>query len=279
VQTIDIAPTVLRFFDIDPSPDMHGRDLSSLDASSVPRVGVLFGLHGGHVNVTDGRYVYMRASANIENKPLQEFTLMPTHMVSRFSVEELQGWAQAPPFSFTKGLSLISTAVAPSLNINPWHHGTLLWDLTEDPGQTRPLVDDSVELKMLGILLDLMHQSDAPVSQFERLGLPAIGPASVEHLRARLDRERATRMLEELPREADIEHEEIATGSLHELLASPRVRQVIVERIPWLAHTELVMAGTQLSLLGLARMGTIPWRDLEETLAELSELLGGTEPQ
>ncbi len=273
-QTIDIAPTVLRFFEIDPSPDMQGRDLSTLDALSVPRVGVLFGLHGGHVNVTDGRYVYMRASTTIENKPLQEFTLMPTHMASRFSVEELQGWEQAPPFSFTKGLSLISTVTSNAFSINPWQHGTLLWDLVDDPGQDQPFVDDEVELRMLGILVDLMRESDAPLSQFERLGLPSTGSVQLDHLRARLDRKRATLFLQELPRDVDIEHREIADRSLHELLATPRVRQTILQRIPWLVHTELVMAGAQLSLLGLARRGAITRQEFEETLIELSLLFG-----
>ena len=56
------------------------------------REGALFGIHGGHVNVTDGRYVYMRAAADPGNGPLEEFTLMPTHMRSRFGVGELRTW-------------------------------------------------------------------------------------------------------------------------------------------------------------------------------------------
>jgi arylsulfatase A-like enzyme len=63
-QTIDIAPTLLRFFGLEPTPDMQGRDLATvLDGDRPVREGALFGIHGGHVNVTDGRYVYMRAAA------------------------------------------------------------------------------------------------------------------------------------------------------------------------------------------------------------------------
>ena len=40
----------------------------------------MFGVHGGQVNVTDGRYVYMRGPARADNAPLSEYTLMPTHM-------------------------------------------------------------------------------------------------------------------------------------------------------------------------------------------------------
>ena len=39
----------------------------------------LFGFHGSFVNITDGRYLYMRAAANVGNSPLYEYTLMPTH--------------------------------------------------------------------------------------------------------------------------------------------------------------------------------------------------------
>src|SRR6478752_4949912 len=73
-------------------------------ATLVRSASCFFGIHGGHVNVTDGRYVYMRAAADPSNGPLQEFTLMPTHMRSRFTVGELTAWEPAEPFTFTKGV-------------------------------------------------------------------------------------------------------------------------------------------------------------------------------
>ena len=85
---MDIAPTVLGFFGIQPPADMQGRDLA---AAPPGRDAALFGAHGGHVNVTDGRHVYMRAAADESNAPLDEFTLMPTHMRARFTVDELSG--------------------------------------------------------------------------------------------------------------------------------------------------------------------------------------------
>ena len=45
------------------------------------------GHHGTHVNITDGRYVYMRAPLTRENGPVYEYTLMPTHMRAMFSPE------------------------------------------------------------------------------------------------------------------------------------------------------------------------------------------------
>ena len=60
--------------------------------------------------------------------------------------------------------------------------GTMLFDLATDPHQEHPLIDDGVELRMIGLLLDWMHWNDAPQEQYERLGLPAEGGATSAHL-------------------------------------------------------------------------------------------------
>ncbi|MBC7257336.1 MAG: sulfatase, partial [Chloroflexi bacterium] len=53
VQTIDLAPTILDFFGIEPPPDMQGVPLAQTIARDVPvREAGLFGIFGGHVNVT-----------------------------------------------------------------------------------------------------------------------------------------------------------------------------------------------------------------------------------
>ena len=157
-QTIDIAPTVLRFFDVETTSDMLGKDLALAEG----KAGALFGIHGGHVNVTDGRYVYMRASSDAANEPIEDFTLMPTHMRSRFAVSELAEWQPAAPFSFTKGLRTIRIDAVGYSGINSWHYGTLLWDLETDPHQTAPILDDAIELQMAELLVELLRENDAP---------------------------------------------------------------------------------------------------------------------
>ncbi|MGJ5752788.1 sulfatase-like hydrolase/transferase [Streptomyces puniciscabiei] len=79
VQTIDLAPTILDFFGVEPAADTQRLPLPVADDTPV-REAALFGIHGGHVNVTDGRYVYMRAPVSADNTPLEEHTLIPTHM-------------------------------------------------------------------------------------------------------------------------------------------------------------------------------------------------------
>lgn len=194
VQTIDLGPTLLDLFDVPPTSDMQGRSLADVVAGGSVRDVGLFGIFGGHVNVTDGRYVYMRSCADPSNGPLFEHTLMPTHMASRFTPAELRDTELVGPFGFTKGVPLLRTQG--SSFGSPAAYGTLLWDLETDPRQENPLVDDEVESRLLQLLVEAMVENEAPPSQFERMGLPsdpgALGP---EHLRAERDRDQARRAL------------------------------------------------------------------------------------
>jgi len=104
VQTIDLAPTILEYFGVEKPDDMLGKCLrNAIDAEETVHDAVLFWIHGGHVNCTDGRYVYMRAPASEANEPLYEYTLMPTHMREAFSVDEFADMSLARPFAFMKG--------------------------------------------------------------------------------------------------------------------------------------------------------------------------------
>lgn len=170
VQTIDLPATLLDYFGAPLPADMQGRPLADTVAADKPvREAGLFGMHGAHVNVTDGRYVYMRGPANESNAPLNEYTLMPTHMRRCFEVSELQDIRLAEPFSFTKGCRTMK--IAGRSWVNPHQFGTMLFDLESDPGQEHPIQDAAAEEKMLRHLTRLMQETDAPAEQFERLGL------------------------------------------------------------------------------------------------------------
>jgi hypothetical protein len=277
-QTIDIAPTLLRFFGLDPTPDMQGHDLAAVlredsDDLDLLRDGALFGVHGGHVNVTDGRYVYMRAAADEPNAPVEEFTLMPTHMRSRFSPDELAEWEPAEPFAFTKGLR---TMRLPGRGhwANPWRHGTLLFDLETDPAQEHPLADDELELRMLRLLARLMRASEAPASQYERLGLPAGGEPGPQHLLVRAQAARAAAIAEPLPPLDALPAAELLTAPLVQLLADPRVRDVVGRHAPSLVQTELLSLSPAASLHGLARTAVVPVAALRAIGADVAALPG-----
>jgi arylsulfatase A-like enzyme len=172
VQTIDLAPTLLEYFDVPLPADMQGIPLRRTIADDTPvREAGLFGLFGAQVNVTDGRYVYMRGSARPDNTPLYEYTLMPVHMRRTFEVEELQNIGLTEPFSFTKGCRTMRIASRGWGTDRAQEFGTQLFDLKADPQQEHPIRDPAVEAQMIAHLVRLMRENDAPAEQFERLGL------------------------------------------------------------------------------------------------------------
>ena len=169
VQTIDLPATLLDYFGVDLPADCQGVPLKETVASDKPvREAGLYGIHGGHVNVTDGRYVYMRAPATDGNEPLYNYTLMPTHMRGMFSIGELQTAELAEPFSFTKGIKTVRTGSGCK---RPHEFGTMLFDLEKDPAQMESLQDADVEAKMVEHLKRVMKENDAPKEQYQRLGL------------------------------------------------------------------------------------------------------------
>ncbi|MCP4750591.1 MAG: sulfatase [Proteobacteria bacterium] len=181
VQTIDVAPTLLEFFQIERPRSMQGVPLKDTLKNDEPiREAGLFGRHGSHVNVTDGRYVYMRAPKDASNTPLYDYTLIPMHMKSPFSVDELKTLELAEPFSFTKGCRTLKIE---SISLLPAYiYGSMLFDLENDPNQENPLVDTEIEKRMAALMVDLMKENDAPPDQFERLGLPLDGKIEETHL-------------------------------------------------------------------------------------------------
>jgi len=172
VQTIDIAPTLLEYFGIERPADMQGAVLHETIAADTPvREAGIYGIHGAHVNVTDGRYVYMRAPLTPDNTPLYEYTHMPTHMRHSFPVDQLQDIQLAEPFDFTKGCRTMK--IAGRCGDGRHEFGTMLFDLETDPKQENPIDDPAIEKRMIELMVGLMKANDCPPEQFERLGLEA----------------------------------------------------------------------------------------------------------
>lgn len=170
-QTIDIAPTLLEFFNIDIPKSMQGIPVSYRPNN---RKGGLFGLHGGHINVTDGRYVYMRAPIDPNDKNLFNYTLMPTHIYSLFTPEELQDMELVEPLSFSKNCKVLKIrALKPSHNTYQHTLGDFLFDLETDAEQTTNLAASRPEIvtQMQALMVDLMKETDAPEEAYLRYGL------------------------------------------------------------------------------------------------------------
>ncbi len=122
---IDLGPTLLEAFSVEATADMRGCALRNTIRADTPvRPAAIFGHHGGQVNISDGRYVYMRSSARGANTPLYNYTLMPAHMRELFPAAELRPAELVGPLPFTKNCPVLKIPV-PSAGWLPqqpiWH--------------------------------------------------------------------------------------------------------------------------------------------------------------
>lgn len=171
VQTIDLAPTLLDYFQLPVPKDMEGSVLRETIASDRDvRTYAFFGYHGGHINVCDKKHVYMRAPFARNGQVAYDYTLMPTHMRERFSVGELQDIQLQEPFTFTKGCRTMKIEAKQGM-VNAYNYGNKLYDLTQDPKQEQELDDLQLETKLLEAIRQFMISNDAPKEAYERYGI------------------------------------------------------------------------------------------------------------
>ena len=178
-QTPDIPVTILEYFGVKTGKHMLGKALHPVLQENQPiHEAVLYGYHGMHVNITDGRYTYMRAAATEDNAPLYQYTLMPWHIAKPMCQQELKQANFHPGFAFNDYTPLLQIPVDERYDRKRYYrysdhmrYGTLLFDRQKDPGQTTDLQDADVEARMCRLMIELMKQNDAPEEQYIRLGL------------------------------------------------------------------------------------------------------------
>lgn len=175
VQTIDLAPTVLEYFGLPIPRDMQGKSLryTITNGTAVRETGI-YGVHGAQIACTNGKTTYIHAPV-MDNKPLFNYTLMPTHMRCMYPVDELQDIELTNPFSFTKGCKLIRTAdfdyMQQKASAGEHYFTNQLYDLVSDPHQQNPLDNPAIEEYFRKEIVQHMKNNDAPKEQYIRLGL------------------------------------------------------------------------------------------------------------
>lgn len=172
VQMPDLAATLLEFFGQPIPRDMTGKALRpAMESGAALRGYVVFGYHGGEIIVTDGKYLYMNAPEHPED-PYYDYTLMPTHMRCRFSVEELRDMELAEPFDFTKGLKTLKIrCVGSTVGGSNAARPSRLFDIEKDPGQLEEIQDEAVVRRMKGLIREYMIRTDAPRELYHRYGI------------------------------------------------------------------------------------------------------------
>ncbi len=170
VQTCDLMPTILEFFGKEIPEDVTGHSLKPvIGRDEKVREHAIFGMFGGHVNITDGEYLYMRAPVKEENQPCYEYTLMPTDMNKRKPKLQMEQATLAEPFSFTKNMPVLRLPTRTYFNAHQYGHA--LYHLSEDPNQLSPIENPEKEQELIAAMKREMEALEAPKEQYERLGI------------------------------------------------------------------------------------------------------------
>ncbi len=182
-QNIDVMPTVLDLAGIPVPEEVQGVSLMSLatDPSAPTRDYALFGYHAMDVNITDGRYTYMRAPVP-SNEPCFEYAAIPT-TIRRYLGADRPADIECGRFLARTDWPVFKVPVDRPGIIDQSDDAlkevsdTRLFNLAVDYAQLDDLTshDDpaakEAEGRMVGLLLRAMDECDAPAEQYERLGL------------------------------------------------------------------------------------------------------------
>ena len=179
-QTMDLMPTFLESFGLPVPPEVQGKSLLPLLANdhAVRDIGI-FGMFGGPIGATDGRYAYYLYPDDLYAPGLHEYTLMPMHLSSLFSGAEMRTAKLAPPFDFTKDMPVLRIDALKDARRIPIHDnkrfdphvGTTLYDLAADPAQQHQFRDPLIERRFIAGIATVLAAHDAPPEFYSRYGV------------------------------------------------------------------------------------------------------------
>ncbi|WP_339096447.1 sulfatase [Pectobacterium brasiliense] len=186
-QTIDIPATLLDYFNVPLPPTMHGRPLRPAIENDTPiRDSALYGYFGGHVNITDGEYVYMRGPRQNDKTDLFEYTLMPTRIDSPFALGDFRHMTLHPGFDFTQGAQVMKIPATFGY-LNAYRYGDKLFNVADDPRQKEALQDPQRAMAYAQKISALFRENDAPPELYSRFSLDALSADREQQDRARYE--------------------------------------------------------------------------------------------
>ena len=185
-QTPDLMPTILDFYDIPIPREVTAHSLAPfLKGGQTDRESAILGMFAGPICVTDGRYTYYLYPSDRSGTPPPVYTVMPSHMESLYSVDELKSAEIAEPFDFTKGARVMKIRMDRHVgesglaSVALWKDGSCLFDLETDPGQHSPIEDDETIDRLRSTIVDHLVQHNAPEEIYAHYGLGELRSRSV----------------------------------------------------------------------------------------------------
>jgi arylsulfatase A-like enzyme len=166
---IDLHDTVLDALGAETPEESHGRSLLPLlrGETDAHRDWALYGWWGSSINVTDGRFTYMRPCR-------------PDRPVACYSTGQMNAWGWMGPRDAKADAEagrFLPYADAPVWRFeappDPAQDAPMLFDTRDDPRQERDLTGERpAEVdRMRALLREGMRALDAPAEQFDRHGL------------------------------------------------------------------------------------------------------------
>ena len=185
---MDLMPTFLDLFGLATPPEVRARSVVPLlEADALHRDIGIFGMFGGPIGATDGRYTYYLYPEDLYAPGLHEYTLMPMHLSSLFSESEMKTAVMAKPFDFTKGMPVMKIDALKDARRIPIHDdkrfepdfGTTLYDLVADPRQVKPFRDAALERRFHAGIARELRAHDAPIEIYARYAIHTEEKAAV----------------------------------------------------------------------------------------------------
>ncbi|WP_163537978.1 sulfatase [Gracilibacillus sp. YIM 98692] len=181
-QNIDLMPTILDYFNVPIPSKVQGNSLLKLIERKKEKIRdyALYGMFGMTVNITDGKYTYLRAPAREDNYPCHVYTAMPTtfrsfhgqRLIEQIEMGRFLDHTNYPVFKFPYSVKGESFQMAAHIKENH------LFDIEADYEQRNPIKDEELENRYAEKLIQAMSELKAPKEQFTRLGLVNISERS-----------------------------------------------------------------------------------------------------
>ncbi len=168
--SMDLMPTFMELHGAELPKSIHGTSLMPLirGEETVLHDAVLYGYFGKDINLFDGRYSYCRQPK--KDSVVYHHTLMP-RSIKNFLDEDMLKEAEFGHF-------LRPDTGIPQMRMKRISHrhknapeDNLIYDIQEDPQQSRPLRDEGLEARLAEKMTGLLDRYDAPDCQYERTGL------------------------------------------------------------------------------------------------------------
>jgi arylsulfatase A-like enzyme len=165
---VDLYATILEALDVDVPEDTHSRSLLPLLRGEPERHRdwALYGYWGSSVNVTDGRYTYLRATDPDATAECYSTEMMNPHRW--FQPRSPKTAAETADLPYTD--TPVWRFSAP---VSPRHEESHLYDTEADPAQETNIAGDgrAAEDRLETLLVEGLDALEAPASVYDRLGL------------------------------------------------------------------------------------------------------------